>query len=67
MDNLFAYGTLLCEDIFQAVTNCQTPGYEAEQRQYRRLRIRGEEYPGLMAAAGFTVEGIIYPGLPRIA
>lgn len=67
MDNLFAYGTLMCEDIFQAVTGCQCPGFAGELEQYRRLRIRGEEYPGLIAAEGFTVTGIVYPDLSRAA
>ena len=36
-------------------------------KDYRRLCIRDEEYPGLIAAPGFSVDGLVYPGLPETA
>lgn len=57
--HLFAYGTLMCEDIFLTVTGCHCSSTEAVLNDYRRLRIRGEEYPGITPAPGFEVSGLV--------
>jgi len=67
MDNLFAYGTLLCEDIFIQVAGCRCRRSHAVLEGYQRYRIRGEEYPGLTPAAGSRVQGLVYLDLPLSA
>ncbi len=63
MNDLFAYGTLMCEEIMLAVTGCRPRSMPAVLEGFRRGRIRGESYPGLVAAAGCRVEGILYRDL----
>lgn len=65
--DLFAYGTLMSGDIMQRVSGqrCEpTPGV---LRGYRRNRIRGEVYPGIIASPAGMVEGILYSGLTEDA
>jgi len=67
MDSLFAYGTLLCEDIFFKVTGCRYRTSPGVLREHRRLRVRGEEYPGIIPGKGSTVQGTVYHDLPAAA
>ncbi len=60
MTALFAYGTLMCEDIMQAVAGVVLPHEKAILQGHRRLAVKGEEYPGVLPAEGFLVEGILY-------
>lgn len=65
MDNLFVYGTFLCEDIFLAVAGCRRHGTECILKGYRRLPVRGEPYPGITPAPGGRVRGLLYHDIPR--
>jgi len=58
--NLFAYGTLMCEDIMLAVTGQRFSRNAGFLRDYQRRRIKGEVYPGLIPKPGGIVEGIVY-------
>ena len=61
MQDLFAYGTLMCTDIMRAVSGSPVPaGSRALLRDHCRLCVRGEHYPGLVARPGASVEGIVY-------
>lgn len=67
MQNLFTYGSLMCDDIMGKVAGCRTDGRQAILKDYFRLKIRGEEYPGLVARPGTEVQGVLYLGLPAEA
>jgi gamma-glutamylcyclotransferase (GGCT)/AIG2-like uncharacterized protein YtfP len=61
--NLFAYGSLMCEDILGSVAGC-APAFEAAVlKDYRRLKVRGEHYPGLVRHPGGRVDGMLYHAL----
>lgn len=63
MYRLFAYGSLICEDIMYAVAGpCGQLG-RARLLHHRRLAVKGEHYPGMIAAPGFSVDGMVYQGI----
>ncbi len=62
-DALFAYGTLLFPEVFEAVTGRQGRGAEAVLTDWAALRVRGEVYPGRRRAAGARTPGRVYAGL----
>ena len=60
MHLLFAYGSLICEDIMLAVAGpCRTVA-DASLQGYRRLVVRGQHYPGMIEAPGYSVQGRVY-------
>jgi gamma-glutamylcyclotransferase (GGCT)/AIG2-like uncharacterized protein YtfP len=68
MQDLFAYGTLMCADIMRAVSGCPEPaGSPGRLRDHCRLCVRGEHYPGLVPRPGASVEGIVYRAVPADA
>ena len=64
MNNLFAYGTLMCPDILQEVTGCCSPYLEGILTGYSRRAIKGEVYPAIIPDENGTVEGILYVDIP---
>jgi gamma-glutamylcyclotransferase (GGCT)/AIG2-like uncharacterized protein YtfP len=58
--DLFAYGTLMCDDIMRNVAGCILLHTHAVLRNYRRCTVKGEVYPALVASGGGLVEGIVY-------
>jgi gamma-glutamylcyclotransferase (GGCT)/AIG2-like uncharacterized protein YtfP len=60
MQNLFAYGTLMCEDIMFAVAGEQLRHARALLPRYRRLSVENEQYPGVVPGDGASVDGIVY-------
>jgi gamma-glutamylcyclotransferase (GGCT)/AIG2-like uncharacterized protein YtfP len=67
MAHLFAYGTLMCEDIMQEVSGCRPSPLKATLTGYSRRRVRGEDYPGLLPWEPGRVEGVVYRDLPEPA
>lgn len=67
MLNLFTYGSLMCSDIMFQVASCQPDFVPASLKDYFRSRIRGEEYPGIIAQPGSEVAGVLYLDLPPSA
>lgn len=63
MTNLFTYGSLMCSDIMDHVAGCQAESVSAVLKNFKRSKIRGEEYPGIVAHPGAEVEGVLYRGL----
>ena len=62
-NNLFAYGTLMIDEIFFSITGNyvkNTPGY---LNNYICYRVRDKNYPGIISGNGFTT-GVIYQDLP---
>ncbi len=60
MPNLFTYGSLMSSDIMYHVAGCRADFVPATLKDFRRSRIRGEEYPGIVPHLGAEVEGILY-------
>lgn len=56
---LFAYGTLMFDAIFEHVTGCQSTMQPAELSGFVRLRVRAENYPGLVARPGTATSGYL--------
>jgi gamma-glutamylcyclotransferase (GGCT)/AIG2-like uncharacterized protein YtfP len=65
--HLFAYGTLMCEEIMLAVTGCRLPGVRGFLRDYERGKIQGQVYPGIVARPGKVIEGVVYSEVPEAA
>jgi gamma-glutamylcyclotransferase (GGCT)/AIG2-like uncharacterized protein YtfP len=60
MESLFAYGTLMCEDIMRDVAGCLPAHAPATLKGYRRWTVKGEQYPGLAPDPEGRVEGVLY-------
>jgi gamma-glutamylcyclotransferase (GGCT)/AIG2-like uncharacterized protein YtfP len=67
MNDLFAYGTLMCADIMHDVAGCTPLHTHGVLRDYRRYAIRGEVYPAIIASGGGLVEGVVYHHIPDSA
>jgi gamma-glutamylcyclotransferase (GGCT)/AIG2-like uncharacterized protein YtfP len=67
MRHLFAYGTLMCDDVMQDVSGLQMTGVPAVLQGYRRLRVKGEHYPAIVPAEASAVDGVVYQGIPNQA
>lgn len=65
--HLFAYGTLMCPDIMAEVSGLHRPFTSASLCGYRRLRVKGEDYPALLPDAAGIVPGVIYRDIPETA
>src|SRR3974377_1337130 len=61
--DLFAYGTLMSEDILRAATGSRFPAAPGVLRGFRRNRIRGEVYPGIIPRPEERAAGIVYSNL----
>jgi gamma-glutamylcyclotransferase (GGCT)/AIG2-like uncharacterized protein YtfP len=61
--NLFAYGTLMDGEIFRDVAgeprSCARGGVSGYVRRF----VRGEDYPGMIAAPEGRVDGVVYFGV----
>ena len=61
--HLFAYGTLMSGEIMLAVTGSRFPAAPGVLWGFRRNRIRGEVYPGIIPSLEERVDGILYRNL----
>ena len=53
----------MSSDIMYRVAGCPADFVPATLKDFHRSRIRGEEYPGIIARLGAEVEGILYRDL----
>ena len=68
MKNLFAYGTLMCEDIMGDVSGCRLPSPSpGTLKGYSRWCVKGEPYPALVRDEKKLVEGMVYRNVPDSA
>jgi gamma-glutamylcyclotransferase (GGCT)/AIG2-like uncharacterized protein YtfP len=67
MTHLFAYGTLMCEDIMQEVSGSLPEHRRGVLKGYARQRVRGHVYPGLLQRDGNRVDGVVYLDVPASA
>ncbi len=65
--DLFAYGTLMFDDILRAVTGCSLNGVHGLLRGYQRFVVRGEVYPAIAPKQGEMVAGVVYRNVPDAA
>ncbi|MBI5557361.1 MAG: gamma-glutamylcyclotransferase [Deltaproteobacteria bacterium] len=63
MEHLFAYGTLMCEDIMLEVSGCRLPSVPGTLQGYCRRGVKGEHYPAIVPDSGGRVEGVVYLNL----
>jgi gamma-glutamylcyclotransferase (GGCT)/AIG2-like uncharacterized protein YtfP len=67
MKSLFAYGTLMCEDIMADVSGCRLPGIAGTLKGHRRWSVQGEQYPAIAPDAESAVSGVVYRNVPGSA
>jgi gamma-glutamylcyclotransferase (GGCT)/AIG2-like uncharacterized protein YtfP len=60
MPNLFAYGTLMCEDIMLEAAGCYPASCRGILVGYSRCPLKGEVYPAIIPDDKGRVEGILY-------
>jgi gamma-glutamylcyclotransferase (GGCT)/AIG2-like uncharacterized protein YtfP len=65
MEHLFAYGTLMCEDIMREIGGYVTPSMPALLNGFRRCSVKNESYPGIIPDANGSVEGLVYRNVPE--
>lgn len=64
---LFFYGTLQFPAVLEAVTGRRLEGESAVLDGYARFRVRDEAYPGIVAAQGAHVPGVICTGIDPVS
>ena len=67
MDNLFAYGTLMCDDIMQEISGHQLSCVPGVLNGYARRCVKGECYPAVVPGKKGRVKGIVYLNVPDTA
>lgn len=60
MKNLFAYGTLMCDDIMQEVSTCALAGERAMLVGYSRRAVIDQPFPALIESTGEPLWGVLY-------
>jgi gamma-glutamylcyclotransferase (GGCT)/AIG2-like uncharacterized protein YtfP len=58
--NIFTYGSLMFPSVMKAVTGREFPARRASVKNFARLKVKGESYPGLTPLAGAVTEGVLY-------
>lgn len=59
MKHLFVYGTLMFDEVRHRILSGHVEMVAAELRGYRRLSIRGEDYPAVVKSSLASVEGML--------
>lgn len=59
LKNLFVYGALRYEEVWRRIVIGNHQKVSAQLPGYRRLRVRDEEYPGMVKGGG-TVKGLVW-------
>jgi gamma-glutamylcyclotransferase (GGCT)/AIG2-like uncharacterized protein YtfP len=67
MKHLFAYGTLMCEQIMGEVSGCRLSSTPGLLKGYRRLRVKDEPYPAIVPHEDSRVHGTLYRNVPAPA
>lgn len=62
--HLFAYGTLMCEEIMIEVSGCLPTHVPGTLRGYCRREIKGEHFPALMPEEKGCVTGMVFLDIP---
>jgi gamma-glutamylcyclotransferase (GGCT)/AIG2-like uncharacterized protein YtfP len=67
MENLFAYGTLMCNSIMREVSGCRLSAVPGTLKGYSRRCVRGEHYPAILPHRQGRVAGVLYREVPDAA
>lgn len=67
MEHLFAYGTLMCEDIMQEISGLRLSHEAGILKGYSRRSVKGEHFPALMPDEKGRVEGVVYRAISNTA
>lgn len=59
MQNIFVYGSLMFEPVWQTLLRGRYEKHPATLADYRRSKMRGATYPGLRQCTGSNVEGVL--------
>ena len=65
--HVFTYGTLMFADVVEALLGRRFESRPARLPDFARLCVRGRVYPGIVARAGATTDGVLYEGLDGAA
>ena len=63
MINIFAYGSLMFDTVRDLLIDDRYRKLEGYVSGYKRLRVRDEVYPGLVASMGSRVDGVVLLGI----
>lgn len=61
--HLFAYGSLMVPEIMRAVSGDDFPSARALLGEFRRGRVQGEDFPGILPCPAESVSGVLYHDL----
>ena len=64
--DLFTYGSLMCEDIMTEVAGARLPFTAATLRGYQRFLVQDEHYPGVISCGNGLVPGIVYHRITQV-
>ena len=64
MENLFAYGSLMCEDIMCEVSGIKVESLDGVLKGFERFRVKGEDYPAIIQQENSAVYGKVYMDIP---
>lgn len=65
MAHLFAYGSLMCEDIMYSVLGTVPLSDQGILAKFQRFAVQDEVYPGIVPRQGGQVQGRIYFDIPQ--
>jgi len=60
MKNIFVYGSLMFDDVWNRIVQHRYEKHAAVLSGYKRLSVKGEGYPGLVKSFNSSVEGVVY-------
>ena len=60
MKNIFVYGSLMFDDVWNRVVQHRYEKQPAVLQRYKRLSVKGKTYPGLVKSFNSKVEGVVY-------
>ncbi len=58
--HLFAYGTLMCEDIIRSASGCSMVAEAAVLKGFYRRALKGGHYPAIVPGEEHEVGGVLY-------
>lgn len=67
MEHLFAYGSLMCDDIMLEVSGYNTSPVQGILKGYCRRTVNGEHYPAIVPDEKSSVPGVVYLNVPESA
>ena len=60
MKNVFVYGSLMFDDVWNRIVQHHYEKHSAVLLGYKRLTVKGANYPGLVKSFNSSIEGVVY-------